>query len=359
MRVALRAGARRGTGVRSNAFTLVELLVVIAIIGILVALLLPAIQAAREAARRSQCSSQLKQLALGSLNHHDVFGHFQTGCWGCFWVCDPDRGYGVEQPCVWIYNTLTFIEEQALHDLGSDGKPDEEAGVLQRRAAEQVVISPITIINCPSRRAVAAYPMSTNAGGNNGLKNSRTPDVAGRSDYAICSGNAYNEYPDPFGVGPNDYAQARDSNFQWTNLGSDDFKLYMNGVSYQRSTVRMRQITDGTSQTYLIGEKYVPVAHYVDGEFGGDNETWCTGFNNDNYRVTGRRVGTDIAELLPARDSDPDNNGAQRFGSAHAGVWQVAFCDGSVHALSFDVDWMVHRDLGNRQDGNVVDSGKF
>ncbi len=341
-----------------HGFTLVELLVVIAIIGILVALLLPAIQAAREAARRSQCSSQLKQLALGSLNHHDVTGHFQTGGWGWFWVGDPDRGYGAEQPGGWIYNTLTYIEEGALHDRGADGDPDK-IGVTQLLAGQEVVTSPITIINCPSRRAVATYPMSTNSRGNKGLKNAKTPDVAGRSDYAMCSGNAYNEYPDPYGVGPDDYAQARDPNFQWVNLASADFKLYMNGISYQRSTVRIRQITDGTSQTYLIGEKYIPVASYVDGEWVGDNETWCTGFNNDNYRTTGRRVGSEIAELLPARDTEPDTNGGQRFGSAHSGVWQAAFCDGSVHAMSYDIDWMVHRDLGNRQDGNVVDSGKF
>src|SRR3977135_3561541 len=78
---------------RSGGFTLVELLVVIAIIGILVALLLPAIQAAREGARRAQCKSNLKQLALGCLNHHDTQKHFPTGGWGYQWVGDPDRGF--------------------------------------------------------------------------------------------------------------------------------------------------------------------------------------------------------------------------------------------------------------------------
>src|SRR5690606_9271106 len=71
---------------KRSAFTLVELLVVIAIIGILVALLLPAIQAAREAARRSQCKNNLKQLALGCLNHHDTHKFFPTGGWGYAYV---------------------------------------------------------------------------------------------------------------------------------------------------------------------------------------------------------------------------------------------------------------------------------
>ena len=96
----------------------------IAIIGILVALLLPAIQAAREAARRSQCKNNLKQMSLGCLNHHDVQKHLPTGGWGWYWVGDPDRGYGKKQPGGWIYNTLTFMEEGALHDLGKDNQPD-------------------------------------------------------------------------------------------------------------------------------------------------------------------------------------------------------------------------------------------
>lgn len=361
-----RANTSRGA-VRTVAFTLVELLVVIAIIGILIALLLPAVQAAREAARRNQCKSQLKQLALGAINHHDVHGHFQSGGWGWFWVGDPDRGYGKDQPGGWIYNTLTYIEEQALHDLGSDG--DRIAlSKAQRLGARDVVTQPITIINCPSRRPVGTFPMSTNEAGN-GLRNSITPDVAGRSDYAINSGHVYNEWPfnSGLGSGPESYADVPTWNanrtwgsFVFENLGAGTSAL--TGISFERSAVAYRHITDGSSNTYLIGEKYISVDHYETGEDGGDNETWCTGFNNDNYRKTGRLAGGSIVESLPVPDSTSDDQNEPgyvpephgRFGSAHPGVWLMSFCDGSVHAMSYDLDWRIHRDLGNREDGNVV-----
>ena len=88
----MRAPSRSCHQLIRRGFTLVELLVVIAIIGILVALLLPAIQAAREAARRNSCKNNLKQLALGCLNHESSAGYFPSGGWGNNWVGDADRG---------------------------------------------------------------------------------------------------------------------------------------------------------------------------------------------------------------------------------------------------------------------------
>ena len=118
-----------------RAFTLVELLVVITIIGILIALLLPAVQAAREAARRLQCANNLKQLSVAMLIHEQANGFFPSGGWNWQWIGDPDRGTGKEQPGGWCYTTLPYIEQQALHDLGSDGDADHWApGQLAGRA---------------------------------------------------------------------------------------------------------------------------------------------------------------------------------------------------------------------------------
>jgi prepilin-type N-terminal cleavage/methylation domain-containing protein len=343
-----RGRSRRG-------FTLVELLVVIAIIGILVALLLPAVQAAREAARRTTCQNQIKQLALGAINHHDTHKHFPTGGWGWFWVGDPDRGYGKDQPGGWIYNTLTYMEQGALHDMGSDGDP-AVATRDQRTGASYVLQTPIDFMNCPTRRASRTYPMGSNEAGGGGYKNALTPDVAGRSDYAMCSGIGYTEG----GAGPSSYT---DTGYGWI-VNNKLIKQHLVGISFERSEVGMRRISDGTSNTYMLGEKYIPVAHYETGEFGGDNETWCTGFNNDNYRVSARLQGNTptgaIIECTPIQDSDTGvAESERRFGSSHAAVWLMAYCDGSVHAMSFDIDWQAHRDLGNREDGNVIDASKL
>jgi prepilin-type N-terminal cleavage/methylation domain-containing protein len=343
-------------------FTLIELLVVIAIVAILLVLALPAIQSAREAARRAECKNHLKQLALAAICHHDTHGHFPTGGWGWFWVGDADRGYGQDQPGGWIYNILPYCEEGSLYDLASDGLPNELTRA-QRLGAVRIIQSPLSIINCPTRRPTQLYNLAGNEGKEVAFYNSITPQSAGRSDYAINSGHVYCEWPnDELGRGPKDYEEARlwSANRTW---GSDQTRFLlipsgsgtMTGVSFERSKVSIRKVSDGLSGTYLIGERYIPQSQYETGLSRGDNETWCTGFNNDNYRKTARLDGDRIVELSPIRDTQnnaPDALG--RFGAAHANGWNAAYCDGSVQTISYDIDWQVHRDLGNRVDGNLA-----
>ena len=342
-----------------RGFTLVELLVVIVILGTLVALLAPAVQSARETARQVECKNNIKQLSLACHSHHDVHGSFPTGGWGWYWVGDADRGFGKDQPGGWIYNLLPYFEQYAVYGQASDGNADV-ATRQQRVGAAQIIQTPLSVINCPSRRANTTYPMSGNQGGSFGYYNSITPDKAGRSDYAINSGHVYAEWPDKrLGQGPKSYGDAKTWNaagywggeqealFQY-NEGS----LNMTGISFERSIVSIRQVVDGLSQTYLLGEKHVPVAEYETGVDMGDNETWCTGFNNDNYRRTGRLSGGEVVEALPVADSTSGVPAwTSRFGSSHPTSWNVAYCDGSVRQLTYDLDWQVHRDSGNREDG--------
>lgn len=341
---------------RSVGFTLVELLVVIVIVGLLVGLLLPAVQAAREAARQVECKSNLKQLALASLSHHDVHGWFPTGGWGWYWVGDADRGFGVDQPGGWIFNTLPYHEQYHLYDSVSDGEP-EQLTRGQRVAAAEVVRTPLAVVNCPSRRANGVFPMTANQGGSSGFYNSLTPHDAGRSDYAINSGHVYHQWPHlELGRGPRSYSEARTwsaAGYWGVDQAPFDPELLgqpvMTGVSFERSKVAIREVTSGLSKTYLIGEKHVPNNSYESGYDLGDNETWCTGFNNDNYRKTGRVVGGEIIECVPLPDNllGHDSHEA-RFGSAHAAGWHAAFCDGSVRSIAYDLDWQVHRDTGSR-----------
>jgi len=173
------------------AFTLVELLVAIAIIGILVAMLLPAVNAAREAARRTQCINHLKQIGLAFLNHDSTHGHFPTGGWSYAWAGDPDRGFGEEQTGSWPYNLLPYIEQQALHDMGSDGQPDViTAG--QKRGAALATTMPLAVFHCPSRRSAKNYPGYWKLESpTSGPRNATNTQLIAKTDYAACAGNEW------------------------------------------------------------------------------------------------------------------------------------------------------------------------
>jgi prepilin-type N-terminal cleavage/methylation domain-containing protein len=319
-----------------HGFTLVELLVVIAIIGVLVALLLPAVQSARESARRTKCMNQLKQLGLAAQNHHDAAKHFPTGGWGWFWVGDADRGHGVNQPGGWIYNLLPYVEQPALHARASDGSFDT-MNADQKNGAKFIVTNPVEIITCTSRRFGGLYnkPYDGTFIAFNATRNKANDNFAGRSDYAInCGDNNFNE----MGPGPSTLKAAE--KYNW-----GDF-VRLTGISFRRSTISIAHIKDGTSNTYLIGEKFLYPKHYESGLLGWENETWCTGFNNDNFRT---------GHVGPRHDSDKASSGDHlRFGSVHPTVWLMSFCDGSTHAMNYDIDPGTHKNMSNRKDGNTT-----
>jgi prepilin-type N-terminal cleavage/methylation domain-containing protein/prepilin-type processing-associated H-X9-DG protein len=350
-------------GQRQSGFTLVELLVVIAIIGILVALLLPAIQAAREAARRTQCSNQLKQLALSFHNHHDTHRHLPTGGWHYSWLGYPDYGYGRNQPGGWMYNILPFMEEQNLHDIGKG-----LTGAAMRAATKQRVQSPFEGMNCPSRRRSNVYPFLAG-----GLPFALTDpfDVCSKSDYAANAGDMISPELNGGPPGSDNYVSIRDT-YNWSNFGSTTYSQYAGdnkptGVVFGRSEINFRQIPDGTSQTYMVGEKYMSKDEYDSGLDFGDNEPAFSGNNTDTLRITCNHRGPRGPLLLRpdqpgssddglngGKVTDPGYGGELIFGSAHAAGFNMAMCDGSVTLVTFNIDPEIHRARGHRYDGVVT-----
>jgi prepilin-type N-terminal cleavage/methylation domain-containing protein/prepilin-type processing-associated H-X9-DG protein len=326
---------------RSRAFTLVELLVVIAIIGILVALLLPAIQAAREAARRSQCINHLKQLSVAVANHESTHQGFPPGGWVYYWVGDPDAGNDREQPGSWPYALVPFLEDGQLRELGA-GLPIAEKVTF----TNELIQTPISGFYCPSRRPAIAYPL----GGSfrNATISSGTP--VAKNDYAGNGGT----YRPNSGTGEFSWAPSTTNNpviavgLMDRRIGSswpDNSKC--DGVFCFASKLTMKKIVDGTSKTYLFGEKYLNPDHYETGQDYGDNETLFTGLDWDNVRWT--------ADSVPLQDQAgwPDY---YSFGSPHASTFNMSMCDGSVQSISYDIDWSTHRQFSSRRDGNVVDA---
>ena len=342
----MRRGILRG-------FTLVELLVVIAIIGILVALLLPAVQAARESARQTQCRNNLKELGIGALQHEEQLKFLPSGGWGHAWVGDPNGGFGRRQPGGWIFSLLPFIEQQALFDLGvGQGNPVQSP----KSVNDQRIQTPLAMFNCPTRRPSQAYPSPCCAPYNA----DQTP-VGAKTDYAANYGDrqpnviappAYTYNP------PTTLAQGTDS-YAWPDMS------FVTGICYIRSELPLALIKDGTSNTYLVGEKYIDPDFYVNnppsGGDGGDDWTMYTGQQDDIVRGAYCSNPSQPSTCLTPMQDTPGVTAYSGggFGSAHAGICNFVFCDGSVKTISNSIDPEVHRRLSNRNDGLPLDQSKY
>ncbi len=332
---------------RKVGFTLVELLVVIAIIGILIGRLLPAGQAAREAARRMQCQNKRKQLGLAMHMHHESHGFFPSGGWGYSWTGDPDRGSGMEQPGGWSYSILPYMEQQTIHDFGRDGQPDVITDT-QRDGAVTREQTPLSVFICPSRRRPDVFPRPKQWIHDNPHRNSREISEAAAIDYAAnCGGEMFGYYG-----GPSDMTAAQTCNWNSGNC------LDHNGISYCRSKVTIAMICDGTTSTYMLGEKYVMADQYAVGMDSGDDHGLYEGFGEDTHRWCDYYDPDNNVGRTPK----PDRRGVSqqlRFGSAHAGGCNFVFCDGSVRTISYSIDPLTHSCLGNRKDGQVVSAEDF
>ena len=325
-----------------RGFTLVELLVVIAIIGILIALLLPAVQAAREAARRAHCKNNLKQIGTAFATHENTHGHYPTGGWGVMWVGDPDRGAGKSQPGGWVFNILPFAEQLSVYEMAADGDPDTLTAV-QMKGARQTLEIPVAFMNCPSRRRATVYPFVYQlSNGQPAPINADRPELAARNDYVANAGTRYASVG-TVGV-PTTLAEGDDPNKSWAAETNDFYKG--TGICHQRSQVRVRDITDGTSHTYMVGEKYMDPLHYHDGEDPNDTFPMYVGDVNCVLNMAHE-------VRLPCAQDTP-GYWTWGYGSAHPGSWNCAFVDGSVHAIPYDLELRIAQALSHRSDGEAV-----
>ncbi len=322
-----------------SAFTLIELLIVIAILSLLMQLLLPAIQASREAARRTACQNNLRQAGVAIQLHHTQQDKFPTNGWGYLWVGDPDRGYGKEQPGGWIFNILPFMEQGHVREIAA-GFP---AGSLEKKAGiARMLQTPVVGLHCPSRRGGELLPT------NDPYEpfNSDLVRVTARSDFAANGGDTYCDAKVGMTEGPPSVEEAQDE--KWTA----EFKRLQedcNGLVFPQSRIAYKDITDGTSHTYMVGEKYIHPAHYLDGRNEGDKRSLYIGANREI-----NRWGLDIPRHDPV-----EKQGASAWGGPHAGGFNMVFCDGSLRVIRYDIDPVAHKRLSNRRDGEVVDPSQF
>ena len=291
-------------------------------------------------------------MPLGCLTHEHARGFLPTGGWVWSWEGDPDRGYDRRQPGGWIYNVLPYIEQPALHDMGA-GLSWNSA---QKQAAlARVVAAPLAMLYCPTRRPATTYPnvyTPVNCGSAN------VPLVA-RTDYAASAGSAFDASLDHWYWSintqppvPTDPTVTDQPGYVWPTVfaWNPGARTGNNGVVYTLSTTRMSDITDGTSNTYLVGEKYLDPDDYFTGLFKADNNPCYGGFDWDYDRWS---------EVIPMCDTPGYAGGGSEFGSAHSDGFHMAFCDGSVQMISYLIDLATHQNLGNRCDGVPIDWKKL
>jgi prepilin-type N-terminal cleavage/methylation domain-containing protein/prepilin-type processing-associated H-X9-DG protein len=283
---------------RRFAFTLVELLVVIAIIGVLVALLLPAIQMARESARASQCKNNLKQLALALHNYHDCLGRLPPG-----WMADRPEGtpgWG------WSSSLLHYIEQHSLELSIKRELP------ISHPANQQARETVIAIFLCGSdwHPKVPTIFGGADDGGDEAFA---TNIEAGTALLRIARTN----YVGVFGISEIEDAPAAGE-----------------GTFFFNSRVRLAEITDGLSNTLIIGERYAKQG----------NSLWAgvvQGANEAMARVVG------VGDHVP---NDPHHH-FDDFASYHPGGVHFLYADGRVERINNQIDVKVYQALCTRNGG--------
>ncbi|MBN2294786.1 MAG: DUF1559 domain-containing protein [Pirellulales bacterium] len=316
-----------------RGFTLVELLVVIAIIGILIALLLPAVQAAREAARRMQCAGNMKQLSLGLLNYEQSTKSFPPACQFDAGVSQPD--YSDDFRPNWVILLLPYIEQQDVYDMFDLNLYISHVNNRPARGQE------LAVMKCPSDA-------------HNSIK------FVGSSGYSEGDNWARGNYGANGGLGPM-LGPARWNNYPLSIYGRNSpgwSASNSRGVMGANVSAAIRDISDGTSNTFLLGELRAGISQY-DGRGtwamgnAGASSLFCYGFfgdangpnacnnNSDDLKSCNSSVAAEIVEqeCMSCYNRNGNSGSSQATArSMHPGGVHMAFCDGSVHFIVDEVE---------------------
>jgi prepilin-type N-terminal cleavage/methylation domain-containing protein len=336
-----------------SAFTLIELLVVIAIIAILIGLLLPAVQKVREAAARSQCQNNLKQIGLACHNHESTYGYFPTS--GAESAALGNTGVGFET-MGWEYQILPYVEQQALYNLGQQYGPYGWVPSL----GKAIVEVPVKTYQCPSRSNRVSVPMPWGS-------------VYAMGDYAGVMVEWGNQWQSTQPPDPNET-----NTFKGIIAKGGHVRTDTPSLTKKYGTVNALGIQDGSSNTIAIMEKSVnskfqQPANWDWWELPGwaHNSDWPNmrlignwmPLVNDNQDRTAAGLGWWV------QDSTTGKTAEFGFGSAHTGIVNAVFGDGSVRAvrtsagncgnLSWSDGTCVLYHLGKRDDGFTVDPNSF
>jgi prepilin-type N-terminal cleavage/methylation domain-containing protein/prepilin-type processing-associated H-X9-DG protein len=302
-----------------RGFTLIELLVVIAIIAILIALLLPAVQQAREAARRTQCKDNLKQIGLALHNYHDVYKTFPPGYIFDVRDADPPTGTGTccRESWGWPAMILPFIDQKPLFEqLGVNKTPLDQAIATGGTAYQQLLQTPLEVFRCPSDPGGNKGPTVTHQnrhfGGGIGTTAAGWGNwVASSSNYVGVAGNRErvgSRYPNP-----ND----------------------TNGIFSYNSKIRIADITDGTSNTFLVGER--DASNCRGGSWVGTRNPYGGTGGRGIYLVVGGAHGATLTLNAPAWNGN--NLCGEGFSSRHAGGAHFLLGDGHVVFISDNINF--------------------
>jgi len=282
---------------RRQAFTLIELLVVIAIISVLIGLLMPAVQKVREAAARTQCKNHLKQVGLAMHAYHTRMGHFPAG-----YVAQVDPGTGADlgPGWGWASQILPDLEQTALHrTLNFNVDITDPIHATSR-------VTPVKVLLCPSDERINTFPVLDPAG-------NPLIEVAHASYVGVFGSNEIEDNP---------------------SLG--------NGILFRNSRVRIEDVTDGLSNTFLVGERRASLSR----------ASW-TG------SVTGAAEGPIM--VLGHTGHLPNDPGGhpEDFASRHISGVNFLMADGSVQNLNNTIRLDIYFSLATRAGLEVIPGSEF